>query len=1132
MSTATGAAPFSEAEKHATAGVGSSHPNQQSHSQSPAAKQRSCVTCRQRKVRCDKLSPCTNCRRADIPCVLPSTERPPRWARRLKQQQQQQEQQQQQQHGQQPSLAQPAPSQTAPLPQHDPSNPTDVSAVLDRLRQLEALVRDLSAGNASATGAAPVSNTYTQPPLQPPTSSASTAQQPPEAAAVPIRERFGRLILDDDTSKRSRYVSSGFWSTINDELDVVRRDTNSRAAADPGGGGVGGFSDGDDDDDDSDGVLSDNDDEHEAVGGLVPPGSAGASRSATAAQTPSGTSGRAAMSEAAHRSIADRNAFLFGHNLQPPLGNAADYRPLPSQIPFLFQVYVVNVNMLSQIVHVPTINKIIEGLVGGTTNDIEKHRLASVDAAMSNANNADETTGKEPVFELTPASEALMFAIYYAAVISMEEEDVVQNFGISGAELSLKYRIGLELSLASADFLNTSDLEIVQALVIFLMLCRRYDSPRFVWMLTGLVIRMAMALGLHRDGSNFGNSLSPYEVEMRRRVWCTVCALDVRSSEDQGTDLTIMPSSYDTRFPLSINDSDIDPDSKETPRERDEMTDMTYALLNFEVTGLAQRMMASAKQASMSNGAASGNEGTSNASSGEQFLQEQNRMLEEVHRKLEARYLRHSPDTSGVIYWTSVTITRLFMAKMTLILNLPRLLQVDKSSSALSTADEDLRTRLLSSAIDVAEYNDALKTEKACRRWRWLCETYTQWHTIAFLLIETGRRPWDPAVERAWAALHGSHLIPAPPKKKSKESKEPANQPATQSSRAASISANSAGGASNSNSNKTNKSNKTSATNTSKTSSASESSQFFWLPLRRLMARARRHRASELARLRADTKAARDLEIAYDLAVADGRSRPTSNPAAVDAFRERWRRLVGLDRADQGSSSSDTARGNTSQSPASSAPNPSTQSAANAGDTSWDTSIRPYNNMLVGPSPSGPAINRFLDPRAPASSTLRNFSDLTEQEYKSHKFPGGPGTASMHVQPGPPGPPGKTPAPNSIDEFILSTSGHTPKPDPLVAQRWKGFDPWQIWDGQGAPGQSRNAAVLSHEAASRPDMGFTSGLPFVGVAGVDPVNMDFNVDFPTEPMAGQLLFDEDLDIDMDVEPNIDWDNWFESARGF
>lgn len=56
-------------------------------------------------------------------------------------------------------------------------------------------------------------------------------------------------------------------------------------------------------------------------------------------------------------------------------------------------------------------------------------------------------------------------------------------------------------------------------------------------MMTGLLIRMGQALGLHRDGTHF-DYLSPFEIEMRRRVWWTLCMLDVRASEDQGTDYT------------------------------------------------------------------------------------------------------------------------------------------------------------------------------------------------------------------------------------------------------------------------------------------------------------------------------------------------------------------------------------------------------------------------------------------------------------------------------------------------------------------------------------------------------------------------------------------------------------------
>lgn len=65
------------------------------------------------------------------------------------------------------------------------------------------------------------------------------------------------------------------------------------------------------------------------------------------------------------------------------------------------------------------------------------------------------------------------------------------NFSSSKSDLNLKYRLGLEHALARADFLNVPNITLVQAFAIFLGLVRRHDSPRFVWMMTGLVIRMA-----------------------------------------------------------------------------------------------------------------------------------------------------------------------------------------------------------------------------------------------------------------------------------------------------------------------------------------------------------------------------------------------------------------------------------------------------------------------------------------------------------------------------------------------------------------------------------------------------------------------------------------------------------------
>jgi hypothetical protein len=387
------------------------------------------------------------------------------------------------------------------------------------------------------------------------------------------------------------------------------------------------------------------------------------------------------------------------------------------------------------------------------------------------------------------------------------------NFGSTKAELSLKYRLGLEHALAKADFLNIPDITLVQAFAIFLFLLRRHDSPRFVWMMTGLLIRMAQGLGLHRDGANFEH-LSVYEIEMRRRVWWSVCALDVRVAEDQGTDFTIAIGSFDTKFPLNINNTDINPDSKQTPPERQSLTDMSFALITLEICDATKQIMAL------------------NVKGGAADLERQSRLLNEMYQKVERNYSKYSTESTNMAYWVGVTLTRLVMAKMTLIIYLPSLF-----FSPSEHFSDEIRAKLFTSAIEVAEYNHVLNAEERCRQWRWGYQTCTHWHAIVYLLIETTRRPWSPIVERAWVALHSSWLIPA--------------------------------------------------------QSHMDNDTRIWVPLRKLMSKARKHRDAELRRLKSDTAAAERLELDDNKIPVPTSSGPFHAEAtAVDIFRERWRQLV------------------------------------------------------------------------------------------------------------------------------------------------------------------------------------------------------------------------------------------------
>lgn len=103
--------------------------------------------------------------------------------------------------------------------------------------------------------------------------------------------------------------------------------------------------------------------------------------------------GKASSTQELQRTPSERHGFLFGHNLISSAPDIREFHPLPSQIPFLLDVFSENVNSVVPIVHTPTVKKIVRDMRNNMTS-------------------------------LTPANEALMFSIYYAAINSMEEDDV------------------------------------------------------------------------------------------------------------------------------------------------------------------------------------------------------------------------------------------------------------------------------------------------------------------------------------------------------------------------------------------------------------------------------------------------------------------------------------------------------------------------------------------------------------------------------------------------------------------------------------------------------------------------------------------------------------------------------------
>ena len=353
---------------------------------------------------------------------------------------------------------------------------------------------------------------------------------------------------------------------------------------------------------------------------------------------------------------------------------------------------------------------------------------------------------------LSRAEEALLFSIYYGGVCSLTQKQCRDQLGEDQGKLKSRFRLAVEQALARANFLTTPSLMAMQAFVLFLILLRSQDDKRIVWSLSGLATHLARSLGVHRDGTIFG--LSPFETEMRRRLWWHISLLDSRSTEDQGAEPPFTEAFYDAKLPLNINDDDISPETKNTPKERTGTTEMTFCLIRFELSGVMRQM----------------NFTLPGTRPGETKLPAKNlaetqKWIAEIRKRIEDKYLQHCDAMVPYvvcfhmrfkrlmhcrIYWASATVGRLVLAKLWLMAY--HLLQYSRSDSR-GIFTKDVRDRLFQTSVELIEYGSLLDSHEGVAKWEWLFRTYKQWHAMAFVLSELCHNPLRLDHERAWSSV-------------------------------------------------------------------------------------------------------------------------------------------------------------------------------------------------------------------------------------------------------------------------------------------------------------------------------------------------------------------------------------------
>jgi hypothetical protein len=237
---------------------------------------------------------------------------------------------------------------------------------------------------------------------------------------------------------------------------------------------------------------------------------------------------------------------------------------------------------------------------------------------------------------------------------------------------------------------------------------------------------MAFGLGLHREASYENHT--PYETEMRRRLWWEIYLLDVRASEDRGSLPVIYEGSYTTAKPSNINDAEFNPQSPSI-ESRDGWTDTTFGLMLYEISSVVKKI----------NYPASAPDEMCNVD-----LRDKQHIVDKVRNLVTEKYLAHC-NTAIPFQWFASTCAKIWFSRMQIMLHYPvqpsRRLQPDMGSS---------NNDILCNVIDVVENMYLLETNPDVARWSWCSKSWSSWHALAIMLAELCTRTNTPLSDRAW----------------------------------------------------------------------------------------------------------------------------------------------------------------------------------------------------------------------------------------------------------------------------------------------------------------------------------------------------------------------------------------------
>ncbi|KAF4501612.1 C6 transcription factor [Fusarium agapanthi] len=210
----------------------------------------------------------------------------------------------------------------------------------------------------------------------------------------------------------------------------------------------------------------------------------------------------------------------------------------------LLDTFYSNVDPMTRIVHKPTLRRRLIQYIDYTYD---------LNASSSDSGEFLAAQSGEDIRTFEP----LALAVFYSAINSLSDEDVLLQFSVEKEVLLSHFQHGVQVSLGRENFLATPSIEVLQAFILLLTCQSRENDMAKTWILLGLAHKLALSQDLHREASLF------------------------TYAESRGQEPTISDEDFTTFLPRIISDEKLVEGSLDETYTTPGFTDMTVHLIRL-----------------------------------------------------------------------------------------------------------------------------------------------------------------------------------------------------------------------------------------------------------------------------------------------------------------------------------------------------------------------------------------------------------------------------------------------------------------------------------------------------------------------------------------------------------------------